>query len=82
MALPRYVEYNRVSEHHSLESVVAITSEPRKNSREMTLRHTGVPDDEMRRKHAGGKQTACVHCFRVAKTTANDLSRVTTDRAA
>jgi Activator of Hsp90 ATPase homolog 1-like protein len=34
--------------------VVAITFEPRENGTEVTLRHKGVPDDEMGRQHQDG----------------------------
>jgi hypothetical protein len=36
------------------ESVVTITLEPRGEETEFTLRHSGVPDDEMGRKHKQG----------------------------
>jgi uncharacterized protein YndB with AHSA1/START domain len=52
---PRNVEYTWVSEAtKGIESVVAITFEPRENGTEVTLRHTGVPDDEMARQHEDG----------------------------
>jgi hypothetical protein len=37
-----------------MESVVAIAFEPRVNETEVTLAHTGVPHDEMRRQHKEG----------------------------
>jgi uncharacterized protein YndB with AHSA1/START domain len=52
---PRNVEYTWVSEAtKGIESVVALTFEPRENGTEVTLHHTGVPDDEMGRQHADG----------------------------
>jgi len=52
---PRNVEYTWVSEAtKGLESIVAITFEPRGNQTEVTLRHTGVPDDDLGRQHKDG----------------------------
>jgi uncharacterized protein YndB with AHSA1/START domain len=52
---PRRVEYTWVSEAtKGLESVVLVTLEPRGNQTEITLRHSGVPDDAMGRRHRDG----------------------------
>ena len=52
---PRNVEYTWVSEAtKGLESIVAITFEPRGKQTEVTLRHTGVPDDDLGRQHKDG----------------------------
>ena len=52
---PRQVEYTWVSEGtQGVESVVAVTFEPRGDQTDVTLRHSGVPDDEMGRRHAEG----------------------------
>jgi uncharacterized protein YndB with AHSA1/START domain len=52
---PKLVEYTWVSEAtQGVESVVAVTFEPRGAETEVTLRHTGVPDDEMGRQHKDG----------------------------
>ncbi len=52
---PRVVEYTWMSEGtKGLESVVAVTFEARGKETEVTLRHSGVPDDEMGRGHQGG----------------------------
>jgi uncharacterized protein YndB with AHSA1/START domain len=52
---PRQVEYTWVSEGtQGVESVVAVTFEPRGDQTEVTLRHSGVPDDEMGRRHQEG----------------------------
>jgi len=52
---PRKVEYTWVSEAtKGLESIVAITFEPRGSQTEVTLRHTGVPDDDLGRQHKDG----------------------------
>jgi uncharacterized protein YndB with AHSA1/START domain len=52
---PRRVEYTWMSEGtHGVESVVTVTFEPRGEQTEVTLRHTGVPDDETGRKHEQG----------------------------
>jgi hypothetical protein len=36
------------------ESIVTVTMEPRGDQTEVTLRHSGVPDDEMGRQHKDG----------------------------
>jgi uncharacterized protein YndB with AHSA1/START domain len=52
---PHRVEYTWVSEGtQGVESVVAVTFEPRGDQTEVTLRHSGVPDDEMGRRHQEG----------------------------
>ncbi|HYA34439.1 MAG TPA: SRPBCC domain-containing protein [Candidatus Binataceae bacterium] len=52
---PRKIEFTWVSEAtKGAESVVTLTMEPRGNDTEVTLRHAGVPDDEMGRKHKDG----------------------------
>jgi len=52
---PRKVEYTWVSEAtQGVESVVAVTFEPHGDQTEVTLRHSGVPDDEMGRRHKEG----------------------------
>jgi uncharacterized protein YndB with AHSA1/START domain len=52
---PHLVEYTWVSEGtQGVESLVAVTFEPRGDRTEVTLRHTGVPDDEMGRRHQEG----------------------------
>jgi uncharacterized protein YndB with AHSA1/START domain len=52
---PRRVEYTWVSEGtQGVESVVAVTFEPRGDQTDVTLRHSGVPDDEMGRRHQEG----------------------------
>ena len=52
---PRHVEYTWVSEAtQGVESIVAVTFEPRGDQTEVTLRHSGVPDDEMGRQHKDG----------------------------
>jgi uncharacterized protein YndB with AHSA1/START domain len=52
---PRRVEYTWMSEGtQGVESVVTVTFEPQGEQTEVTLRHTGVPDDEMGRKHEQG----------------------------
>jgi uncharacterized protein YndB with AHSA1/START domain len=52
---PRRVEYTWVSEAtQGVETVVAVTFEPRGEQTEVTLRHSGVPDDEMGRRHEEG----------------------------
>jgi uncharacterized protein YndB with AHSA1/START domain len=51
---PRRVEHTWVSEAtKGLESVVAVTFEPC-GEQTITLRHSGVPDDEMGRQHREG----------------------------
>jgi len=52
---PRQVEYTWMSEGtQGVESVVTVTFEPRGDQTEVTLRHSGVPDDEMGRRHEQG----------------------------
>jgi len=52
---PRQVEYTWVSEAtRGLESIVAVTFEARGAETEVTLRHSGIPDDEMGRQHKEG----------------------------
>ncbi len=52
---PRLVEYTWVSEAtKGLESVVAVTFEPQGDQTQVTLRHSGVPDDELGRQHHDG----------------------------
>ena len=52
---PRCIEHTWVSEAtQGVESVVTITLEPRGDETELTLRHTGVPNDEMGRRHKDG----------------------------
>jgi len=52
---PRRVEYTWMSEGtKGAESIVTVTMESRGNETEVTLHHTGVPDDEMGRKHKEG----------------------------
>ena len=52
---PHQVEYTWVSEAtKGLESIVAVTFEQRGDQTDVTLRHSGVPDDEMGRQHKEG----------------------------
>lgn len=52
---PRLVEYTWVSEAtKGVESIVTLAMEPRGGETEVTLRHSGVPDDEMGRRHKDG----------------------------
>jgi uncharacterized protein YndB with AHSA1/START domain len=52
---PHRVEYTWVSEAtKGVESVVDVTFEPRGDQCEVTLRHSGIPDDEMGRQHQEG----------------------------
>jgi len=52
---PRKIAFTWVSEAtKGVESVVTLTMEPRGNDTEVTLRHAGVPDDEMGRRHKDG----------------------------
>lgn len=52
---PHRVEFTWVSEAtKGVESVVAVTFEPRGDQTEVTLRHSGVPDDEQGRQHKDG----------------------------
>jgi uncharacterized protein YndB with AHSA1/START domain len=52
---PRRIEHTWVSEGtRGLESVVALTFAPDGDQTRVTLRHTGVPDDELGRQHGEG----------------------------
>ena len=52
---PRRVEYTWVSEGtKGLETIVAVTFEARGDQTQVTLRHSGVPDDAMGRQHKEG----------------------------
>jgi uncharacterized protein YndB with AHSA1/START domain len=52
---PHRVEYTWVSEAtKGVESIVAVSFEARGEQTEVTLRHTGVPDDDMGRQHQEG----------------------------
>ena len=52
---PRLIEHTWVSEAtKGAESMVTITLEPRGEETEFTLRHSGIPDDEMGRQHKQG----------------------------
>jgi uncharacterized protein YndB with AHSA1/START domain len=52
---PRRVEYTWMSEAtKGAESIVTVTMEPQGEQTEVTLRHSGVPDDEMGRQHQEG----------------------------
>jgi uncharacterized protein YndB with AHSA1/START domain len=54
---PRRVEYTWMSEAtKGVESIVVVTFkfEPRGDQTRVTLRHSGVPDDEMGRQHKEG----------------------------
>lgn len=52
---PQFVEYTWVSEAtKGVESIVAVTFEARGDQTEVTLRHSGVPDDDMGRQHKDG----------------------------
>jgi uncharacterized protein YndB with AHSA1/START domain len=52
---PRVVEYTWMSEAtKGAESIVSVTMESRGDETEVTLRHSGVPDDEMGRRHKEG----------------------------
>jgi uncharacterized protein YndB with AHSA1/START domain len=52
---PHRVEYTWVSEAtKGVESIVLVTLESRGEQTELTLRHSGVPDDEMGRQHKEG----------------------------
>jgi uncharacterized protein YndB with AHSA1/START domain len=52
---PHQVEYTWVSEAtKGVESVVAVTFERQGDQTEVTLRHSGVPDDELGRQHKDG----------------------------
>ena len=52
---PRVVEYTWMSEAtKGLESLVTVTFDARDKETEVTLRHSGVPDDEMGLQHQDG----------------------------
>jgi hypothetical protein len=51
---PLDLSIRAILEHAPGSAVVALTFEPRENGTELTLHHTGVPDDEMGRQHAVG----------------------------
>ena len=52
---PHQVEYTWMSEDtKGAESIVNVTLQPRGDETEVTLRHSGVPDDEMGRQHKEG----------------------------
>ncbi len=52
---PRLVEQTWMSEGtHGLESIVTFSIEPRGRGCEVTIRHTGLPDDKERRGHEEG----------------------------
>jgi uncharacterized protein YndB with AHSA1/START domain len=52
---PRLIEYTWMSEStKGMESVVSIAFDERGGETVVTLRHSGVPDDEMGRKHEEG----------------------------
>ena len=52
---PRRIAYTWVSEAtRGLESIVLVTLEPRDGKTLVTLRHTGVPDDDQGRQHKDG----------------------------
>lgn len=52
---PRLIEYTWVSEAtKGIESVVKLTLEPKGSETEVTLHHSGLPDDEMGRQHKDG----------------------------
>jgi uncharacterized protein YndB with AHSA1/START domain len=52
---PRGVEYTWVSEAtQGVETIVALSFTQQGSETEVTLRHTGVPDDEMGRRHKDG----------------------------
>jgi len=55
IARPRRVAYTWMSEAtKGLESVVTVTFEPRGEQTEVTLRHSGLPDEAMGRQHEAG----------------------------
>jgi uncharacterized protein YndB with AHSA1/START domain len=52
---PRVVEFTWMSEGtKGAESVVTVTLQPRGDQTDVTLRHAGVPDDELGRQHKEG----------------------------
>ena len=55
MERPRLVEFTWMSEGtKGAESVVTVTLQPRGDQTEVTLRHAGVPDDELGHQHKEG----------------------------
>jgi uncharacterized protein YndB with AHSA1/START domain len=55
MDRPRLVEFTWMSEAtKGAESIVTVTLESRGDQTEVTLRHAGVPDDELGRRHKEG----------------------------
>lgn len=55
MERPRLVEFTWMSEGtKGAESVVTVTLQPRGDETEVTLRHAGVPDDELGHQHKEG----------------------------
>lgn len=55
---PRLVEQTWMSEStHGLESIVTFSIEPRARGAEVTIRHTGLPDDQEVRNHKEGWTT-------------------------
>jgi uncharacterized protein YndB with AHSA1/START domain len=55
IARPHKVEYTWMSEAtKGAESVVTVTIEPRGDETQVTIRHSGVPDDDMGRQHQDG----------------------------
>jgi uncharacterized protein YndB with AHSA1/START domain len=52
---PRRAVFTWMSEAtKGLESVVSLTLEPHDGKTQLTLRHTGIPDDELGHSHEGG----------------------------
>ena len=52
---PHRLEYSWMSEGtQGVESTVSVTFEPRGAGTDVTLKHSGVPDDEMGRRHQEG----------------------------
>jgi uncharacterized protein YndB with AHSA1/START domain len=52
---PRLVEQTWMSEStHGLESIVTFSIEPRGSGSDVTIRHTGLPDEKERRNHQEG----------------------------
>jgi len=52
---PKQIEHTWVSEGtKGVESTVSVTFEPRGDDTEVTIHHSGVPDDEVGRKHKDG----------------------------
>jgi uncharacterized protein YndB with AHSA1/START domain len=52
---PRVIEHTWMSEAtRGLESMVTLTLEPEDGGTLVTLRHAGLPDDELGRQHEGG----------------------------